>query len=94
MHKHRTVLLVDDDESLRESLDKIIERAGHTCFVAENGLQALNMLRKRESANPSVIVDNFVQAMAHVWGAGGTDATPLFARWAATMGRRISQRGS
>jgi len=48
MHKHRTVLLVDDDESLRDSLDKIIERAGHTCFVAENGLQALNMLRKRE----------------------------------------------
>ena len=61
MHKHRTVLLVDDDESLRESLDKIIERGGHTCFVAENGLQALNMLRKREMH--AIIADHDMPGM-------------------------------
>jgi DNA-binding NtrC family response regulator len=61
MNKHRTVLLVDDDESLRDSLDKIIERAGYTCFVAENGLQALNMLRKREMH--AIIADHDMPGM-------------------------------
>jgi hypothetical protein len=32
-----------------------------------------------------VIVDNFVQAMAYVWGESGTDRTPLFARWASNI---------
>ncbi len=40
-----------------------------------------NLLRHRPMANPSVIVDNIVHAMAYVWGQTGTDATPLFARW-------------
>lgn len=40
-----------------------------------------NVLRKR-SASAAVIVDNLVDAMAHVWGQSGTDHTPLFARWA------------
>jgi hypothetical protein len=43
---------------------------------------AYNLLRKRRNANAAVIVDNMVQAMVHVWGAGNTDQTPRFARWA------------
>jgi hypothetical protein len=39
-----------------------------------------NMLRKRPKAATSVIVDNFVQAMAYVWGVSGIDKTPQFAR--------------
>ena len=46
MDKHRSVLLVDDDEIVRGSLDHVIERAGHTCFVAENAIEALQMLRQ------------------------------------------------
>jgi hypothetical protein len=41
-----------------------------------------NVLRRRETDN-SVIVSNFVDALAHVWGEAGTDRTPLFARLAA-----------
>jgi hypothetical protein len=41
-----------------------------------------NVLRQRKSAAASVLVENFVQAMAYVWGQGGTDQTPLFAQWA------------
>ena len=41
---------------------------------------AYNVMRPRVKADPSVIVQNFVQAMAYVWGADGTDKTPLFAR--------------
>jgi hypothetical protein len=40
-----------------------------------------NVLRRRET-DISVIVSNFVDALAHVWGEAGTDRTPLFARLA------------
>lgn len=41
-----------------------------------------NVMRPRPIADPSVAINNFVQAMAYVWGASGTDRTPLFARLA------------
>ena len=41
---------------------------------------AYNVLRPRTVADPSVVVSNFVQAMAYVWGADGTQQTPLFGR--------------
>jgi hypothetical protein len=43
---------------------------------------AYNVMRPRTIADPAVVVSNFVQAMAYVWGADGTDKTPLFARLA------------
>ena len=39
-----------------------------------------NVMRPRTTADPAVIVTNFVQAMSYVWGVDGTDRTPLFAR--------------
>ena len=44
-----------------------------------------NLIRPRTTAATSVIIDNFVQAMAYVWGASGTDQTPLFARIASNV---------
>ena len=44
-----------------------------------------NLLRERPLADPAVIVGNFVQAMAYVWGQAGTNETPLFARWASNI---------
>lgn len=41
-----------------------------------------NLLRPRTVADPAVVISNFVQAMAYVWGADGTQSTPLFARLA------------
>jgi hypothetical protein len=41
-----------------------------------------NLLRPRTVAEPSVVIGNFVQAMAYVWGADGTQSTPLFSRLA------------
>lgn len=46
---------------------------------------AYNVVRQRQVANPAVIVDNIVAAMAHVWGKASTDETPLFARWASNI---------
>lgn len=39
-----------------------------------------NVMRPRPAGDPAVAVHNFVQAMAYVWGADGTQNTPLFAR--------------
>jgi hypothetical protein len=41
---------------------------------------AYNVMRSRAVAEPSVVVDSFIQAMAYVWGEDGTGATPLFNR--------------
>lgn len=41
-----------------------------------------NVMRPRVTSDPAVVISNFVQAMAYVWGADGTDKTPLFARLA------------
>ena len=37
-------------------------------------------MRQRTQADPSVLVQNLVQAVAYVWGVDGTAQTPLFAR--------------
>jgi hypothetical protein len=41
-----------------------------------------NVMRPRSIADPAVVISNFVQAMAYVWGVDGTQSTPLFARLA------------
>jgi hypothetical protein len=46
---------------------------------------AYNVLRKREQVAASVVTDNLVDALAYVWGAAGTDQTPLFARIATAV---------
>ena len=51
-----------------------------------------NMLRRRELADPAVLVDNLTDAMAHVWGQGGTNQTPLFARWIGNVLRTLYER--
>lgn len=53
---------------------------------------AYNLLRQRPEADPTVIVTNFVQAMAFVWGKPGTAETPLFARWAARILRTLYEK--
>jgi hypothetical protein len=51
-----------------------------------------NLVRQRQLAEPSVLVDNLVDAMAYVWGQGGTDQTPLFARWAGNVIRTLYEK--
>lgn len=46
-HRHRpaTVLVVDDDQALRETTVEILREEGHTVVQAEDGLRALDLLR-------------------------------------------------
>ena len=41
----KSVLVVDDDESVRRSLSKILERAGYKVAAAGTGQEALEMVR-------------------------------------------------
>lgn len=50
-----------------------------------------NMLRQRP-ADPAVLIDNMTDAMAYVWGQGGTDQTPLFERWAGNVLRTLYEK--
>ena len=49
----------------------------------DHSVVAYNVLRRREQASRSVVIDALVEAIAHVWGAANT--TPLFARWASNL---------
>src|SRR5690606_19222137 len=59
----------------------------------DDWIVSYNPLRKRGSVDPAVLVDNFTDAIAYVWGQGGTDQTPLFARWAGNILRPLYEKG-
>src|SRR5262249_39720048 len=44
-----------------------------------------NVLRQREIARRDVVVNNFTEAMAYVWGQLGTNDTPLFEQWIGSL---------
>lgn len=89
------LLLIDPHGSLYDGLiDWLAFNHSKTPIVpidlrSEEWVVSYNMLRHRPGADPSVIVSGFVQAMAHVWGASGTNETPLFARWASNILRTL-----
>src|SRR5258708_3782483 len=58
----------------------------------DDWIVSYNLLRRRKSADPAVVVDNLVDAMAYVWGQQGTDQTPLFARWATNVIRTLYEK--
>ena len=46
MSKQIRVLVVDDEEVIREACQRILRRAGHTVELASNGEQALKLIRQ------------------------------------------------
>jgi hypothetical protein len=54
-------------------------------LAQDQSIVAYNVLRRRDRASRSVVIDALVEAIAHVWGAANTTATPLFARWASNL---------
>lgn len=45
MNAQRTILIVDDDRDIRETLKELVEQEGFAALCAENGEQALAELR-------------------------------------------------
>jgi CheY-like chemotaxis protein len=56
--RHRpSVLLVDDEREARDALQEILERHGMRVVVAEHGLAALDLLRRRRVRPSAIVLD-------------------------------------
>jgi two-component system chemotaxis response regulator CheY len=60
------VLVVDDDQDIRETIRFLLEDAGHEVFEAQDGLEALKLLQA--SPHPMVVLLDFM--MPRLDGAG------------------------
>lgn len=61
--KHGNLLVVDDEEMVRETLRSILERAGYTVTLAEGGEQALERLRVNSEPWDAVLLDMTMPGM-------------------------------
>jgi two-component system alkaline phosphatase synthesis response regulator PhoP len=50
--KHKKILIVDDNENIREALTYLLEDEGHSVSVAKDGAEAL---RKVREASPDIL---------------------------------------
>lgn len=86
------VLLLDPHGSVYDGAVQWLAGKGHIYqrpvilidLRCDDWVVAYNVLRQRK-ASASVVTDNLVDALAYVWGAGGTTETPRLARTAATV---------
>jgi two-component system, chemotaxis family, chemotaxis protein CheY len=60
-----TILIVDDDEGIRVSLDEFLAEEGFTVRTASNGREALDMLRT--GLRPSAIVVDLMMPDLNGW---------------------------
>ncbi|MFT3830865.1 MAG: ATP-binding protein [Opitutaceae bacterium] len=67
----RTVLIVDDEEVLRETVRELVQRLGYTVLAAGDGLAAVEVYRLRHSEIDVVLLD---LSMPHFDGAATFDA--------------------
>src|SRR5690242_1218872 len=53
---HETVLVVDDDPEIRESLSELLDFRGYSVLQAENGRRALDVLKKIPPRTPCIVI--------------------------------------
>ena len=75
---HETILLVEDDASLRRTATRVLEKHGYTVVTATDGQDALSLVRSRPAA-PDLIISDVVmprasgpQLLAALRAAGAT----------------------
>jgi PAS domain S-box-containing protein len=54
---HETILLAEDEERVRKVVARILERAGYRTILAENGIEAIRILRERNERVDLVLLD-------------------------------------
>jgi hypothetical protein len=98
IHSECGLLLLDPHGAI---YDGVMEWLASTSYIydvpvipidlrRDDWVVAYNLLRQRD-VSASVVTDNMVDALAHVWGAGDTDKTPLMARTAATVFQALDE---
>src|SRR5262245_25349193 len=60
----RPVLVVDDDPDIRETLRFVLEDAGYSVYVAENGKEALDLLAVAETPPGLILLDLMMPIMS------------------------------
>jgi len=63
---HEAILLVDDDEVIRYSSQKLLEKAGHTVLTASGGEEALEIYRQQAIKVDLVLLDLIMPGMGGV----------------------------
>jgi CheY-like chemotaxis protein len=63
---HRSVLVVDDDRDIRETLEDVLAGEGFSVAAAANGKEALDYLRG--SRHPCVILLDLMMPVLDGWG--------------------------
>src|SRR6267142_4249462 len=53
---HETILVVDDDPEIRESLSELLYHRGYSVLQAENGRRALDVLKTVPPRTPCIVV--------------------------------------
>lgn len=61
------VLIVDDDRDIRRSLAEVLEDEGYRVMQANNGQEALELLRKKEGLEPCVILLDITMPIMDGW---------------------------
>src|SRR5579862_5437445 len=59
-----TVLVVDDDVEIRETLTSLLQHEGYSVLRAENGVQALDQLRR---LHPDVVLLDLMMPVMSGW---------------------------
>jgi CheY-like chemotaxis protein len=75
----RVVLVVEDEESIREVITDILDERGFRVMLAANGAEALRML---DNVRPDVVVLDLLMPVMHGWAfmegyADKTDGQPI-----------------
>jgi CheY-like chemotaxis protein len=65
----KTVLVVEDDESIRESLQQVLELEGYRVLAAANGQEALDVLQTptRPLIRPGLILLDLMMPVMNGW---------------------------
>ena len=59
-----TVLVIDDDDDVREGLQSLLEAEGHATEGASNGREALSLLRKNSEPPRLILLDLMMPVMS------------------------------
>ena len=63
MSKQTTLLVVDDDTDLRETLADLLAERGYNIIAAEHGLAALQVVRQRDVRPDVILLDIMMPVM-------------------------------
>jgi two-component system, chemotaxis family, chemotaxis protein CheY len=67
MSYYQTVMIVEDDDAIRDAMQMIVEAEGYRAVVARNGKEALDYLRSRTDEHPCLILLDLMMPEMNGW---------------------------